>query len=45
MDGATVVPPPRNEPPFSYAPGSAERSALLAELLIMGILRTEPSHV
>jgi 1-pyrroline-5-carboxylate dehydrogenase len=32
MDGVTVVPPPRNEPPFSYAPGSAERSALLAEL-------------
>ena len=35
MDGITRVPPPRNEPVLSYAPGSAERAALegrLAEL-------------
>jgi 1-pyrroline-5-carboxylate dehydrogenase len=35
MDAVTRVPPPRNEPVLSYAPGSAERTALqqrLAEL-------------
>jgi 1-pyrroline-5-carboxylate dehydrogenase len=35
MDGTTRVPPPRNEPVLTYAPGSAERAALetrLAEL-------------
>ncbi|SFK97609.1 L-glutamate gamma-semialdehyde dehydrogenase [Geodermatophilus ruber] len=28
MDGATRVPPPRNEPVLGYAPGSPERAAL-----------------
>src|SRR3954464_4038567 len=28
MDGVTRVPPPRNEPVLSYAPGSPERAAL-----------------
>ncbi|SFO51460.1 delta-1-pyrroline-5-carboxylate dehydrogenase [Geodermatophilus obscurus] len=35
MDGVTRVPPPRNEPVLTYAPGSPERAALetrLAEL-------------
>jgi 1-pyrroline-5-carboxylate dehydrogenase len=35
MDGTTRVPPPRNEPVLTYAPGSPERAALetrLAEL-------------
>ena len=35
MDGITRVPAPRNEPVLTYAPGSAERTALqtrLAEL-------------
>jgi 1-pyrroline-5-carboxylate dehydrogenase len=35
MDGVTRVPPPRNEPVLSYAPGTPERAALetrLAEL-------------
>ncbi|MGY1742753.1 MULTISPECIES: L-glutamate gamma-semialdehyde dehydrogenase [unclassified Blastococcus] len=35
MDGTTRVPPPRNEPVLTYAPGSAERAELekrLAEL-------------
>ena len=32
MDGITRVPPPRNEPVLSYAPGSPERSALQQRL-------------
>jgi 1-pyrroline-5-carboxylate dehydrogenase len=32
MDGITRVPAPRNEPVLTYAPGSAERSALQARL-------------
>jgi 1-pyrroline-5-carboxylate dehydrogenase len=32
MDAVTRVPAPRNEPVFSYAPGSAERAALQARL-------------
>jgi 1-pyrroline-5-carboxylate dehydrogenase len=32
MDGITRVPPPRNEPVLTYAPGSAERAALEARL-------------
>ncbi len=33
MDGTTRVPPPRNEPVLTYAPGSAERAALEARLV------------
>ena len=32
MDALTVVPPPVNEPVLTYAPGSAERTSLLARL-------------
>ncbi|MGY1688648.1 L-glutamate gamma-semialdehyde dehydrogenase [Geodermatophilus sp. SYSU D01105] len=32
MDGITRVPPPRNEPVLTYAPGSPERAALQARL-------------
>jgi 1-pyrroline-5-carboxylate dehydrogenase len=32
MDGVTRVPPPRNEPVLSYAPGSPERAQLQAKL-------------
>jgi 1-pyrroline-5-carboxylate dehydrogenase len=32
MDGTTRVPPPRNEPVLTYAPGSAERAALETRL-------------
>ena len=32
MDAVTVPPPPVNEPNLTYAPGSPERAALLAEL-------------
>ncbi len=32
MDAVTVVPPPVNEPVLTYAPGSAERTSLLARL-------------
>jgi 1-pyrroline-5-carboxylate dehydrogenase len=32
IDAHTKVPPPRNEPVLSYAPGSPERAALKAEL-------------
>ncbi|MDQ7992692.1 MAG: 1-pyrroline-5-carboxylate dehydrogenase, partial [Propionicimonas sp.] len=32
MDAVTAVPPPVNEPVKGYAPGSAERAALQAEL-------------
>ena len=32
MNGQPVIPPPINEPVFSYAPGSSERAELKAEL-------------
>ena len=32
MSGAVRVPPPVNEPVFSYAPGTPERAALVARL-------------
>ncbi|SFT79303.1 delta-1-pyrroline-5-carboxylate dehydrogenase [Geodermatophilus amargosae] len=32
MDAVTTVPPPRNEPVFTYAPGSPERAALQQRL-------------
>ena len=36
MDASTTVPTPVNEPVRDYAPGSAEREALLSELARMG---------
>ncbi|MFD3688209.1 L-glutamate gamma-semialdehyde dehydrogenase [Nocardiopsis sp. NPDC058631] len=36
MDAVTNVPLPQNEPVLSYAPGSAERAALVAELEELG---------
>ena len=32
MDAVTQVPPPRNEPVLTYAPGSPERAALQQRL-------------
>jgi 1-pyrroline-5-carboxylate dehydrogenase len=32
MDAVTNVPPPRNEPVLSYAPGTPERAALQQRL-------------
>ena len=41
MSGTFNIPAPRNEPIFSYAPGSPERAALKAELKAMGGTVTE----
>ena len=36
MDAVTQVPPPRNEPVLTYAPGSPERAALQQRLADAG---------
>jgi len=41
MNGTPNIPPPRNEPILNYAPGSAERAALKAELKALGGSVTE----
>ena len=41
MSGVANIPPPRNEPVLSYAPGTAERAALKGALTAVGSERPE----